>query len=98
MADRYVRHAPPASLTVTATATVAEGQITVSGTARAGSTVVISAGLPTASSDTTAVAGTVAGADGHFRVTVPLRPGTNVITATASGADATGWTQATVKS
>ena len=44
VADRYVRHAPPASLTVTATATAAGGQITVSGTARAGSTVVISAG------------------------------------------------------
>jgi glucoamylase len=98
VADRYVRHAPPASLTVTATATATGGQITVSGTARAGSTVVISAGQPTASSDTTAVASTVAGADGHFRVTVPLRPGINVITATASGADATGWTQATVTS
>ena len=58
----------------------------------------ISAGQPTASSDTTAAASTVAGADGHFRVTVPLRPGTNVITATASGPDATGWTQATVTS
>ena len=84
VADRYVRHAPPASLTVTATATAAGGQITVSGTARAGSTVVISAGQPTASSDTTAVVSTVAGPDGHFRATVPLRPGTNVITATAS--------------
>jgi hypothetical protein len=40
----------------------------------------------------------MAGADGHFRVTVPLRPGTNVITATARGADATGWTQTTAKS
>jgi glucoamylase len=37
VADRYVRHAPPASLTVTATATATGGQITVSGTARAGS-------------------------------------------------------------
>jgi GH15 family glucan-1,4-alpha-glucosidase len=98
VADRYVRHAPPGVLTVTATATAAGGQITVSGTARAGSTMVISAGQPTASSDTTAVVSTVAGADGHFRVTVPLRPGTNVITTTASGADATGWTQATVTS
>ena len=44
-------------------------------------------------------ASTVAGADGHFRVTVPLRAGINVITATAThGTDATGWTQATVKS
>ena len=102
MADRYVRHAPPGSLTVTATAVGSAGQITVSGTVsgtgRVGSTVVISAGQPAASSDTTAVASTVAGADGHYRVTVPLSPGTNVITATASGADATGWTQATVKS
>ena len=98
VADRYVRHAPPASLAVTATASAAGGQITVSGTARAGSTVVISAGQPTASSDTTAVVSAVAGPDGHFRATVPLRPGTNVITATASRADATGWTQATVKS
>jgi glucoamylase len=99
VADRYVRHAPPASLTVTATATATGDQITVSGTARAGSTVVVSAGQPTASSDTTAVASTMAGADGHFRVTVPLRAGTNVITATAThGTDATGWAQATVKS
>ena len=43
------------------------------------------------------------GPDGHFQATVPLRPGTNVITAAASGADAaasgadgTGWTQTTV--
>jgi glucoamylase len=98
VADRYVRPAPPGVLAVTAAATATGGQITVSGTARAGSTVVISAGQATASSDTTAVVSTVAGADGHFRVTVPLRPGTNVITTTASGADATGWTQATVKS
>ena len=100
VADRYVRHAPPASLTVTATATAAGSQITVSGTARAGSTVVISAGLSAASSDTTLVVSTVVGPDGHFQATVPLHPGTNVITATAaaSGGQATGWTQATVKS
>jgi hypothetical protein len=98
VADRYVRHAPPASLAVTAAASAAGGQIVVSGTAPAGSTVVISAGQPTASGDTTAVVSAVAGPDGHFRATVPLRPGTNVITATASRADATGWTQTTVKS
>jgi glucoamylase len=98
VADRYVRHAPPASLTVTATATAAGSQITVSGTARAGSSVVISAGLSAASSDTTLVVSTVAGPDGHFQATVPLRPGTNVITAAAAGGQATGWTQATVKS
>jgi hypothetical protein len=61
---------------------------------------VISAGLSAASSDTTLVVSTVVGPDGHFQATVPLHPGTNVITATAaaSGGQATGWTQATVKS
>jgi GH15 family glucan-1,4-alpha-glucosidase len=44
VADRYVRHAPPKVLPVTVTATVSGSQITVSGTAPAGSTVVISAG------------------------------------------------------
>ena len=58
----------------------------------------ISAGEAAGSGDTTAVVSAVAGPDGHFRVTAPLGPGTNVITTTASGADATGWTQATVKS
>jgi hypothetical protein len=86
-------------LPVAVTATVSGSQITVSGTARAGSTVVISAGQPTASSDTSVVVSTVAGPDGRFRATVPLRPGTNVITAAvADGAHATGWAQATVKS
>ena len=82
VADRYVRHAPPGVLPVAVTATVSGSQITVSGTARAGSTVVISAGQPTASSDTSVVVSAVAGPDGHFRATVPLRAGTNVITAT----------------
>jgi len=36
---------------------------------------------------------------GHFRAALLLRPGTNVIAATAAhGADATGWAQMTVKS
>ena len=99
VANRYVRPAPPAGLTVSAAAAAAGSQIVVTGTAPAGSTVVVSAGQPTASSDTSAVVSTVAGPDGHFRATVPLRPGTNVITATASGGShATGWTQVTVKS
>ena len=85
-------------LPVTVTAAVSGSQIAVSGAARAGSNVVISAGQPTASSDTSVVSA-VAGPDGHFRATVPLRAGTNVITATAThGTDATGWAQATVKS
>ena len=99
VADRYVRHAPPAVLPVAVTATVSGSQITVSGTARAGSTVVISAGQPTASSDTTVVVSAVTGPDGHFRATVPLRTGTNVITAAGSdGAHATGWAQVSVTS
>lgn len=67
MADRYVRHAPPAPLTVTATAAATGGQITVTDTARAGSTVVISAGEATGSGDTTAVVSAGVGQDGHFR-------------------------------
>jgi len=99
VADRYVRHAPPGVLPVAVTATVSGSQITVSGTARAGSTVVISAGQPTASSDTSVVVSAVAGPDGHFRATVPLHGGTNVITAAGSdGAHATGWAQVSVTS
>ena len=99
VADRYVRHAPPRVLPVAVTATVSGSQITVSGTARAGSTVVISAGQPTASSDTSVVVSAVAGPDGHFRATVPLHGGTNVITAAGSdGAHATGWAQVSVTS
>jgi hypothetical protein len=60
--------------------------------------VVIAAAQPGASGDATIVVSATVGADGHFRITVPLRPGTNVITAAvARGARATGWAQATVK-
>jgi hypothetical protein len=86
-------------LPVTVTATVSGSQITVSGTARAGSTVVILAGQSTASSDTSVIVSAVAGPDGQFRATVPLHGGTNVITAAvADGAHATGWAQVSVKS
>lgn len=58
----------------------------------------IAAGQPKASRDTTVVVSATADADGHFRVTVPLRSGANVITATAArGTHATGWSQVTVK-
>jgi hypothetical protein len=59
--------------------------------------VVIAADQPKASGDTTVVVSATAGADGHFRATVPLRPGTNVITAAATRGQATGWSQATVQ-
>jgi glucan 1,4-alpha-glucosidase len=107
VADRYLRpgSGPPGVLPVSVTATVSGGRIVVSGTARAGSTVVIaaaqpaaSAGRPAASGDATVVVSATAGADGHFRVSVPLRSGTNVITAAvARGARATGWAQTTIK-
>jgi len=71
----------------------------VVGTARAGSTVVIAADQPKTSGDTTVVVSATADADGHFRATVPLRSGTNSITAAVMrGTHATGWSQATVKS
>src|SRR5690242_12089944 len=98
VADRYVRSRAPGVLPVSVTAAVSGGRIVVSGTAQAGSTVVIAAGQPAASGDATVVASATAGPDGHFRLTVPLRSGTNVITAAvARGARATGWAQATVK-
>ena len=96
VADRYVRHGPPGVLPVSATTAVSGSQVVVTGTARAGSTVVIAADQPKTSGDTTVVVSATAGADGHFRATVPLRPGTSVITAAASG-QATGWSQATVR-
>ena len=99
MADRYVRPGPPGALPVSVTAgTVSGGRVVVTSTARAGSTVVILAGQPKASRDTTVVVSATAGADGHFRATVPLRSGANVITAVAArGTHATGWAQVTVK-
>jgi glucan 1,4-alpha-glucosidase len=97
VADRYVRHGPPGVLPVSAAAAVSGSQIVVTGTARAGTTVVIAADQPKASGDTTIVVRATAGADGRFRATVPLRPGTSVITAAAARGQATGWSQATVQ-
>lgn len=100
VANRYVRSGsgPPGVLPVSVMAAVAGSRIVVTGTARAGSTAVIAAAQPAASGDATVVVSATAGADGHFRVSVPLRSGTNVITAAvARGARATGWSQVTVK-
>jgi hypothetical protein len=86
-------------LPIAVTAAVSGSQIMVSGTARAGRTVMISAGQTTASSDTSVVVSAVAGPDGHFRVTVPLRAGTNIITAAVvQEAHVTGWAQVSIKS
>jgi glucoamylase len=99
VADRYVRHGPPGALPVSVRAAASGSQIVVVGTARAGSTVVIAADQPKTSGDTTVVVSATAGPDGHFRATVPLRSGTNSITAAVMrGTHATGWSQATVKS
>jgi len=100
VADRYVRpgSGPPDVLPVSVTAAVAGSRVVVTGTARSGSTVVIAAAQPAASGDATVVVSATAGADGHFRITVPLRPGPNVITAAvARGTRATGLSQVTVK-
>ena len=89
-ADRYVRNRPPAALPMSITspspAAAAGAQTVVSGTTAPGATVVISAGQPAASSDTTVVVTAVADATGHFQATVPTAPGTIVITATAAPA------------
>ncbi len=97
VADRYVRHGPPGVLPVAATAAVSGSQVVVTGTARAGTTVVIAADQPTGSGDTTVVVRATAGPDGRFRATLPLRPGTSVITAAAARGQATGWSQVTVQ-
>ena len=80
-----------------ATAAVSGNQIVVTGTARAGTAVVIAADQPKASGDTTVVVRATAGSDGRFRAALPLHPGTSVITAAAARGQATGWAQATVK-
>jgi hypothetical protein len=52
---------------------------------------------PRSTEDSVRVATTVAGSNGAFKVTVPVRSGANVITATATaGRHATGWAQVRV--
>ncbi len=97
VADRYARSGPPGVLPVSVTAAVSGSQVVVTGTARAGSVVVISAGQVQAAGDATVVVRVTAGADGHFRVTVPARTGANVVTAAVTGAGATGQAQVMVK-
>jgi glucan 1,4-alpha-glucosidase len=98
VADRYVRSGPPGVLPVSVTAAVSGSQVVVTGTARPGSIVVISAGQVQASGGTTAVVSARAGADGHFRATVPARAGSSEITAAIASAGATGYAHVVVKS
>jgi glucoamylase len=101
-ADRYVRNGPPAALPMSITSpspgSAGSGsQTMVSGTTTPGATVVISAGQPGSSSDTTAVVTAVADATGHFRASVPTPSGTTAITAAVTrGSHASGWAQVTV--
>jgi glucoamylase len=100
VADRYVRHTPPAALTVNLTApppnsAVAGASTMVTGTTAPNASVRIAA-------DDTDVAGAnstvsvMADASGGFSVAVPVGFGTNVITAAATLGGATGYAQVTV--
>jgi len=78
-------------------ATVSGSSTVVSGTTVPGATVVVGAGQPGSSTDSVNVATAVAGSNGAFQATVPMAPGSNVITATSTVGDhATGWAQVTV--
>jgi glucan 1,4-alpha-glucosidase len=109
VADRYVRHAPPARapLAITAPASVTTPTVTVTGTAAPGATVVLAATLspagatePNGTAHSAAIPTTVvtarAGADGAFTASLPSPAGTWVITAATATPVATGYAQATV--
>jgi glucoamylase len=111
VADRYLRHTPPAQapLTITAPASVTTPTVTVTGTAVPGATVVLAATLsppgatePNGTAHSapipTNVVSARAGANGAFTATLPSPAGTWVITAATATAAATGYAQATVAS
>jgi glucoamylase len=111
VADRYVRHAPPAQapLTITAPASVTTPTVTVTGTAAPDTTVVLAATLSPAGATEpngtahsapipTNVVTARAGADGAFTATLPSPAGTWVITAATATTVATGYAQATIAS
>jgi glucoamylase len=99
---RYLSAGPPTvePLTLTSPAPGAMTSATttvVSGTTAPGATVDVTAGQPGSSTNTTAVATTLADSHGAFHVAVPTPSGATVITATATvGQHATGWAQETV--
>jgi len=99
-ADRYVNHAPPASVPVAITAPAGNSQIessttTVTGTTIPGAHVVVEA-TDTDTGPPSATATATAGADGSFSADVPVGFGTNVLTVTAASGGGTGYAQVTV--
>ncbi|HET6875986.1 MAG TPA: glucodextranase DOMON-like domain-containing protein [Jatrophihabitans sp.] len=96
--QRYVANPPPAAVDIsidspTANQTV-EGNTTVSGTTAPGAQVdVSSVGTDEASS---AIASTTADGSGQWSVSVPTAFGTDVLTATATTPNGTGYAQVTV--
>jgi glucoamylase len=100
VADRYVRHAPPAALAVTLTAptpnsTIAGDSTTVTGTTAPHARVSIAVDhTDVAGANSTAAV--TADAAGAFSVAVPVGFGTNVITAAATLGGATGFAQVSV--
>jgi glucoamylase len=100
VADRYVRHAPPAPLAVTLTApapnsTVAGSSVTVTGTTAPGAQVAVSI-VDTDVAGANASVSVTADAGGSFSAVVPVGFGTNVITAAATLGGATGSAQVSV--
>jgi glucoamylase len=78
-------------------ATVAGTSTVVRGKTAPGAAVAVAAGKPGSKTDSVRVVTTVAGSNGAFKVTVPTRSGSNVITAVATvGRHATGWAQVMV--
>ncbi len=92
--DRYVTHAPPASVPVTITApapgsTAGGSTSTVTGVTAPGATVTISA-VDTDVAGTAATVETTADGSGAFSASVPVGFGANVITVAATTASGTG--------
>jgi len=99
-ADRYVNHAPPASVPVSVTAPAANTLIesstaTVTGTTVPGAQVDVEA-TDTETGPPSATATAIAGADGSFSADVPIGFGTNVLTVTAASGGGTGYAQVAV--
>jgi glucoamylase len=99
--QRYVTHAPPASIPVTITAPAPGSQITtpttaVTGTAAPGASVVVESDDTTTGAPS-AVATTTAAADGSFSVTVPAGFGSDALTVAATlPGNQTGYAQTSV--
>jgi glucoamylase len=100
-ADRYVKHAPPASVPISITAPAAgavieSSSVTVTGTTAPGARVVVEA-TATNTGPPSATATLTAGADGSFSADMPIGFGTNALTATAAAGSGTGYAQVTVE-